>query len=348
MFKKKGFTKKINRSFMNEAKKVDRTYISHIITALIIFAMLIGLNDLVFKVEALPTWQGIYNLLKLDEKPPASPDAELKVHFIDVGQGDSQLIQSPEYTVLIDGGESDQAQNVINYINNLGIKKLDYVVVTHFHSDHMGGMSEILNAFKVGRIIFPETDEYFLPLPTTRAFVKMLETIEQKQIPVTYSTPNHNIFLGENISLTLLAPVTIYDDMNNVSIVSKLVHGENSFLFTGDIEAKAESDILGKHKDLGATVLSSPHHGSRTSSSSEFIDAVSPQYTVIQCGANNSYGHPHKETLETYNNIDTEILRSDLLGNIVFASDGKGITITSAKGEYASEKGEYTSEKEVA
>lgn len=344
MFKKKGFTKKINRGILKETEKIDRTYISHIITAVIIIAMLIGLNDLVFKVESLPTWQGIYNLLKLDEKPPASPDAELKVHFIDVGQGDCQLIQSPDYTVLIDGGESEKSQDVINYINNLGIKKLDYVIVTHFHSDHMGGMSEILKAFNIGRIVFPETDEYFLPLPTTRAFEKMLQTIDEKQIPVTYSTPNHSIFLGENINLTLLAPVTIYDDMNNVSIVSRLVHGENSFLFTGDIEEKAENDILNEHKSLSTTVLSSPHHGSRTSSSSKFISAVNPQFTVIQSGANNSYGHPHKETLDIYNEIGTEVLRNDLLGTIVFASDGEGITVTSAKGE----KQTNNSEKEVA
>lgn len=341
MYIKKGFNKKITHRYSKENKKVRNPYLANLVTGLIIIAMLIGLNDLVFKVEALPTWQGIYKALNLREKPPAVSDAELKVHYIDVGQGDCQLIQTKEYTVLIDSGEYDNSQKVISYIKDLKIKKLDYVIVTHYHSDHMGAMSDVLEAFDIGRIILPEIDEYFLPLPTTKSFENLLKSIDNKNIPITYSTPKHEIYLGENINLTILAPVTIYDDMNNVSIVAKLVHNNNSFLFTGDIEALAEHDIVQKYsnEELQSTVLASPHHGSSTSSSAEFLSAVSPRYTVIQCGADNSYGHPHKETIDAYNKIGTEILRNDLLGTIVFSSDGEGITITSQTGKY-SEKGD--------
>lgn len=255
-------------------------------------------------------------------------DAQLQVHFIDVGQSEAILVRSGSYSALIDAGENDQGSKVVSYIASLGIKSLDVVIATHPHSDHIGGMDDVIRAFDVGTIIFPDiADEV---MSTTKTYTDLLMAIAQKGYKITLASPGDVYSLGE-ANLYILGPVKHYDDLNNYSVVSKLVLGEVSFLFTGDIEKKAEDDIVLSGQNISANVLSSPHHGSHTSSSDDFLRKVLPEYVVISCGIDNSYGHPRRETIEAYNAFGIEIYRTDLDGTVVVSTDGKDIEVITKK-----------------
>ena len=308
-------------------KSISKPALVTIFVLIVAFLAFFFLNDRFFRIDGIPTWDDLYQSAGLSSSVTAV-EGDVTVHFIDVGQGDCELIKTKSKSVLIDCGEKEYYTDVIKYIRSQNIEYIDYVIVTHPHSDHAGGMSFILDEFDIGTVIMPEIQESVIP--TTSTYIRLLNSIENKDINVDYARAGKEYTL-DDVKMTLLSPVQDYDDLNNYSVAVKLVHGENSFLFTGDIEKEAESDIMEKGYDVSADVLKVAHHGSSTSSQKSFINAVSPQYAVIEVGSPNSYNHPHKETVQRLENKEIVIYRTDLYGNIVFVSDGSALEIITEK-----------------
>lgn len=245
---------------------------------------------------------------------------KLIVNYIDVGQGDSELIECNGQFMLVDAGEKDKGTVVVNYLKTRGVEKLDYVIATHPHSDHIGGMSEVLNNFPVSNIIMPKVNN------TTATYTNMLKVIQQKGIKAIEPKIGDSYKLG-NSTFTIVGPKN-YDtkNMNNDSVAFRLVYGNNSFIFCGDAEKEEESDIVASGQTLKSDVYKVSHHGSTTSSSSAFLNKVQPKYAVIEVGAGNSYGHPKEKTLEALSKIGATVYRTDLNGNIIITSDGKTLS----------------------
>ena len=246
--------------------------------------------------------------------------SDLKVHFIDVGQGDSTLIEKDGHFMLIDAGERDQGPTVVSYLKEQGVKKLDYVIGTHPHSDHIGGLEAVIKAFDVDKIIMPQKAH------TTKLYERLLNTIDEKKLKITLPKIGEVYELGDS-SFQILGPNRDYgDNLNNWSVGIRLDYGKTSFAFFGDAEKGAEDDMLANGFSLKADVLKVSHHGSSTSSSGPFLDQVSPEYAVISCGKDNDYGHPHKETMEALQKRNITVFRTDQLGSILAVSDGSKIT----------------------
>ncbi|OSA95066.1 UNVERIFIED_ORG: MBL fold protein [Clostridium botulinum] len=243
---------------------------------------------------------------------------DMKVHYIDVGQGDSELIQVDGKNILIDAGNNDSM--AYNYLKQLGIKKIDYIMATHPHSDHIGGMTQIINEFDIGEFYAPKVNH------STKTFENMIKALQNKGIKLTAPTPGDTLNLG-NATLQFLAPNSAkYEDMNNYSIACKLKYGNTSYVFMGDAEALSEGEILAKQLDISADVLKLGHHGSHSSTSQAFLDKINPKYAIVSCGKGNDYGHPHKETIDKLNTKNIEILRTDVSGTIVSTSNGNDIS----------------------
>lgn len=242
----------------------------------------------------------------------------LLIHYIDVAQADSILIQINNKNMLIDAGNKSDGDAVVNYLKKHGVKKLDYVLATHPHEDHIGGMSDIIKQFPI--------NEFYAPKKTadTKTFENMVDALNGKKIIAAKA--GLTLSLGDNIEVELLAPNSDkYEETNDYSAVFKLTYGDNKFIFMGDAEKLSENEILASGADITADVIKVGHHGSSTSSSKELLDAVSPKIAVISVGKGNDYGHPNKETLEELKNRGLTIYRTDIEGTIVLQSDGKDI-----------------------
>ena len=250
----------------------------------------------------------------------------LEVHYLDVGQGDCILIRTPDKNMLIDCGETDKSETVLSYLKSKNIKKLDFVVATHPHSDHMGCMGEIISQVDTGEVIMPYlTDE---DIPTTRYFEDFLTALDEADIEITEAETGAEINLGE-AEAVLLAPEEKCSNLNNYSVGVILNHGRNSFVFTGDAEKKAEKHFIKSGLIDKCTVYKAGHHGSSTSSSEEFMAKLRPDYTVIMCGEGNSYNHPEDEAVSRIGKYTDKknIYRTDLSGTVVVVSDGEGIDV---------------------
>ena len=254
------------------------------------------------------------------ENPKAeNSETELNVHFLDVGQGDAVLISCDDAYMLIDAGDNDKGTLVQNYLNKQGVEHLDYIIGTHPDADHIGGMDVILYKFDCGTVMMPEVTN------DTATYRDVIDTMKEKGYQNTAPVVGDSYSLG-SAQFTILGPTDTYEDTNNNSIVLLLTHGDNKFLFVGDAEEKAEEDILAEGVSVKADVLKVGHHGSRTASSEAFLQAVEPTYAVISCGQDNSYGHPHAETLNTLRSMGVKVFRTDEQGTVTATSDGHEIS----------------------
>lgn len=261
-----------------------------------------------------------------NEEDIVESPGNLEVHFLDVGQADCTLIKCDGYTMLIDAGEDDQGTKIQNYLKKQGVEKLDYLVLTHPDSDHIGSADVILTKFETGMVFISDFEK------ETRIYIDLLQLMKDSQIE--YLTPEvGDIYPLGSASFQILAPNDEYEDPNNTSIALLLTHGENSFLFTGDAEKSAEKDMLDNGLNLAADVFHAGHHGSKTSNTEDFMDAVNPQYVVISCGADNSYGLPDAEVLNRFRQNGIKVYRTDEQGTIVVSSDGKQITFNASPSE---------------
>ncbi len=225
--------------------------------------------------------------------------------------------------MLIDAGTNESGQTVVNYIKSLGYTSVDYVIGTHPHEDHIGGLDDVINSFDIGKIYMPKVTT------DTKTFEDVLDAVENKNLTINTAKSGVVITETDDFSVKIVAPVSEqYDDLNNYSAVVKVSYKDNSFLFTGDAEELSENQIT---DDISADVLKAGHHGSSTSSSDKFLDRVCPSTVVISCGEDNSYGHPHKETIEKLNSRNIKYYRTDINGTVVATSDGSTITFTTDK-----------------
>lgn len=244
----------------------------------------------------------------------------LSVHFLDVGQGDSIFIELPNsQTMLIDAGENYHGEGIINYINNCGYSKIDYLVATHPHSDHIGSMAYIVRNFEIGEIYMPKVST------TTATYENLLNSISKKGLKIKSAAAGMNITYFDDFTADIIAPEEIDEkNLNNSSIVIKMTFGNKSFLFMGDAE---KSEINSITADVSADVLKVGHHGSRTSTTADFLEMVQPSIAVISCGIDNDYGHPHESTLKFLNDINCEIYRTDKDKTITVTTDGNTLNV---------------------
>jgi competence protein ComEC len=232
---------------------------------------------------------------------PTPAVGSISVHFIDVGQADSILIKTGSTAMLIDAGNPDDSNRVVNYLKEQGVEKLDYLIGTHPHADHIGGLAAVIDVFPIGTIFMPKVTS------NTETFEGVLDAIDRKGMKITVPKVGDKYNLA-NAQFIILAPNgTNYDDMNNYSIVIRLIFGKTSFLFAGDASDVSESEMLSNGLQLASMLLKVGHHGSSTSSTLPFLNAVHPQYAVISVGADNSYGHPAQDTVDRLASIGARV-----------------------------------------
>ena len=248
----------------------------------------------------------------------------LKVHYLDVGQGDSIFVELPNNeTMLIDAAESYQSENIINYLKNLNYQKIDYVIGTHPHTDHIGGLKDIINTFEIGKIYMPKV------VSTTKTYESLLMAIKDKNLKINTAKAGTSIIDTDALKINILAPNnSTYTELNNYSVVTKITYGTTKFLFMGDAEKLSENEIK---ENVTADVIKIGHHGSNTSSSIDFIKKVNAKYGIISVGLNNKYNLPKEETITNWENSGTKIYLTSTNGTIRASSDGTNIKIESEK-----------------
>jgi competence protein ComEC len=246
---------------------------------------------------------------------------DLIVHFIDVGQADSILLELPNgETMLIDAGNNMNSLKVIKYIKTHNINKIDYIIGTHPHEDHIGGIDDVIKTFKIGKIYLPEI------IHNNKTSQDLINEIKIKNKKLIIAKKGISIIDEENLKAFILSPISEkYNNLNNWSIVLKVIYGDTSFLFAGDAEKNVEKQLMIAELDITANVLKIGHHGSNTSSSEIFLKAVAPQYAVISAGKNNRYRHPSSIVIKRLQKFGIFVYRTDLQGTIVARSKGNTI-----------------------
>jgi len=337
------------------AKKKSKTHLSkqRIIAVLIAVAVLVliyaCLEPSVIEELGLPVLKTPVPQETAEAKPTAKPtkppksdkteasaapsEKALTAHILDVGQGDSILLISPNgKTMLVDTSESKYYDVIDAYLTELGIEKLDVVVATHPHTDHIGGMAKVINNYEIGTFYMPNVAH------TSATFEKMLTALEENDVKVRQAEATDNSFIewDEEVEIRILSPVInadYGDDFNDWSVILRVKYGETSILLTGDAEEYAEWYALNSFpaEYFDAAVLKLGHHGSSTSTSPEFFEAVSPDYAVGSMGEDNEYGHPHDEIVELLLDEAVPFFRTDKEGTIVVAMDGEEVKITTEK-----------------
>ncbi len=257
----------------------------------------------------------LQNMGVLPESVNSYVNGEVYLHVIDVGQGSSTLIQQGNEGILIDAGEADYGGYVSEYINACGIDSLKYVVASHPHSDHIGGLPKVLKEIKTEEILMPEIDEKFLP--TTKVYERLLDAIIEQEITATYCEVGDVYTLGD-IKLQILGPVEQISDLNNMSAICRLSVGDTDVLVPADAERKELGTCLSNGGNFESEILLMAHHGSENSLHSKFLAAVDPMEAVISCGKENSYGHPHDEVIDYLTENNIEYWRTDYSGDIVY------------------------------
>lgn len=302
-----------------EKHKITKTKIAVIFLSIVTILVSLLINsNLFFGISS----KTIYSFFGINEFSSKSDSYPLSVHFIDVGCGDSILIKCGDKTALIDTGSFSYNGKAKYYLEHCGVEKLDLFIATHTDSDHIGDFSSIADNFKISELWI---SEFCISNNTerTNSEITFFNKIEEKNIKVFYPNTDTSYFLGE-AELKVLSPSKKYDAQNDNSLVIKLIYEDVSFLFTGDAGEDAEKEMLSENIELKATVLKLAHHGSKTATTEEFLNAVSPKYAVISSGNENVY-LPNRDVVERVEEFGSEILRTDVDGSIIIATDGKTI-----------------------
>lgn len=258
-------------------------------------------------------------LINLSVTSSAADADKMEVHFIDVGQGDATLITGGGHSMLIDAGDDSKGTAIQNYLQKQNIKKLDYLILTHPDADHIGGAPVIITKFDIDTVFVSNFEK------DNKTYQKLIQALDNKRLNAVTPAVGTQYALGM-AQITILAPNGVYDNPNDASIALLVQNGDNKFLFTGDAGENAEKDILTNQIDISADVYHAGHHGSRTSTSEDFFAAAKPSYAVVSCGAGNSYGHPHAQTLNTFRVNGVAVYRTDEQGSIIATSDGRQIS----------------------
>lgn len=303
-------------------EKVGQT-LRNILIVLALFIILVDILDLLGIISARELFQGKQSTADISR-------VDVTVSFIDVGQGDCTLINACGRHILIDAGERDQGQRVVDYLRDAGVDRLDMAVVTHPHSDHIGGMINVIKEIGADEILMPRIPDELTP--TSSTYEKFLKTVAESGTKLTPAKAGDEYRFGDAY-LKLLSPQTdsVYDNLNDYSVVTRLTFEDTSFLFMGDAEAPVEKELRNLGEATHVNLLKVGHHGSSSSSTKKFLEEVSPDYAVILCGVDNSYNHPNDKIVERLEKNARTILRTDLDGTIVFESDGKTLSYTTEK-----------------
>lgn len=293
----------------------------------LLLLLAVGLVVSLLPYGASSSWHKIFSFFGLTDFSAAADSSLMSVHVMDVGKADSILIQCNGKTMLVDGGTIDRGEQIAEYLNRRGVKKLDYVVNTHPDDDHIGGLRDVIAQFPV--------DHYFAPyipkelVPAGDAYLGVQKMLKQKNI-ITNTPKRGDSFLLGGLNVKVLAPVKVGNSTNNNSIVLRLSYGDTSFLLMGDAEKEEEKDILQSSAELSANVLKVGHHGSSTATTSALINAAKPQYAAISV-ADDTNHLPKKDVLKRLNAAGAKIFRTDISGTLIFMSDGKNITVATEK-----------------
>ena len=250
------------------------------------------------------------------------------IHYIDVGQGDCILIQVNNKNLLIDSGPSSNRKDLLNYLEKLNIKKFDYIIATHPHEDHIGNMDTIIKRYNIGSFYSPKV------ITSSTTFENMISALVDKNLKINVLKKGvKGIDLGKNTEIEVFSPLENIssDNLNDYSPIIKITFFNNSFLFTGDAEIPTEDTVLSQNNNLNCDILKVGHHGSSTSTSTDFLISTNPSVAIISVGKNNSYGHPTSETLSLLNSYNIRTIRTDINGTVIAISDGKNINISTVK-----------------
>lgn len=306
---------------IQRAKRINQTNrTKQVLSALLVLVLVMfccGCGDIEIVIHS---GSGTISADAGDGNGTGTGDSTLEMHFIDVGQGDCTLITCDGHSMLIDAGKNDQGTEIQSYLESKGIKGFDYVIGTHPDSDHIGGLDVVLYKFGAKRVFMPDYAK------DTKTYDDVVQVIKNKSLKRSQPKVGSTWQLG-GAEFTIVAPNADYGSQaNDYSIAILLTHGDKKFLLTGDAEEDSEADMLNNGISLKADVYKAAHHGSKTASTEEFMEAVDPEYAVISVGEGNSYGHPHAEVLNRLRSMGVKVFRTDEQGTIVLKSDGKLIT----------------------
>ena len=263
------------------------------------------------------------NINKRIEEVPVTAEERLEVTFIDVGQADSILLENEGHYMLIDAGNNEDGPKLVNYFKKQNISNFDYVIGTHPHEDHIGGLDDVIENFNIETFYMPDV------ITTTKTFEDVLDALAKKNMTLSIPKTNATFKLGDATVKVLYVGTEEESDLNNTSIVLKVTYQNISFLFTGDASTKVEEQL--NKSDLQSTVLKVGHHGSSTATNEEFLNTVNPQYAVISVGVDNQYEHPHTTVLNTLASHNITTYRTDQDGTIKIITDGTNIEVNTSK-----------------
>lgn len=310
---------------MKRKKRKFNKNIKYILSGLII--ALLSLFSLTGNFENI-NWKSIFSNFGIsDQSEPTNEDFDMSVHFMNVGKADCAYIKCKNHSILIDAADKEPYGTVTEYLKKQGVSKLDLVVISHPHRDHIGQMAEVIKEFKVDKFLEPNIPDKFLP--TTMTYEKMLKEISKKNINSKLVKGGETFNLGD-MHIEIFGPLSPNENLNNNSVVMKITYKNVSFLFMGDAEKIEEAEILSSGVNVKSTVLKVGHHGSRTSSSQNFLEKVQPQYSIISVGPDKS-NLPKEEIIKRISKICKNIYRTDLNGNIIVSTNGKDIKVLTEK-----------------
>ncbi len=298
-----------------------------LILAVIMMITLVGcrVSDEWIAQDSPSVTQNVPGTEEENKTPEPEPiESSLEIHYIDVGQADAALVLCGDKTMLIDGGNATDSSLIYTYLKNKNVSHIDCIICSHPHEDHIGGLPAALTNFDVGMVYAPSVEA------DSNVYNTFVNKVSEKGLTIQEPTPGTELVLGD-AKVAFLGPINPTDDLNNASVILKITHGKNSFLFTGDAEREAEQDVLDAGYDLSATVLKVGHHGSANSTTYPFLREIMPEYAVISVGKGNSYGHPTEETLSRLRDADIKVYRTDMQDDIIAVSDGETVSITTQK-----------------